>query len=175
MEKIIIRKLLINENSVDLQLAPGPFMILVKKVQWEKLVLSICYLPFFISTIYPFKIREKFQSFDKAKKIEKLKSVWNLVSTPRIIQNNFNKHCPWSKIYSEKHPSSYTNSSWCDMLGSSLGVGNAKNQQIFQEQNTTFLWYKKILNNCLRQYILGSYCFVVNVTFKVMKLGTNVH
>ena len=35
-----------------------------------------------------------------------------------------------------------------------------------RERNITFLQNKKIINLCLRQHILGSYRFVVEVTFK---------
>ena len=36
------------------------------------------------------------------------------------------------------------------------------------EWNITFLWNKKILNLCLRWHILKSYCFVAEVTFKLL-------
>ena len=39
-----------------------------------------------------------------------------------------------------------------------------------QEWNITFLWNKKILNLHLRWQILRSYCFVVEITFKLHNL-----
>ena len=36
------------------------------------------------------------------------------------------------------------------------------------EWNITFLWNKKILNLCFRWHILKSYCFVAEVTFKLL-------
>ena len=64
LEKIFIRGFLRNTNSEDLQLVPGTFMILVKKIQWEKLILSNNYLSFFIVIVHPFKIREQWESCD---------------------------------------------------------------------------------------------------------------
>ena len=47
-------------------------------------------------------------------------------------------------------------------------VGNTKTW-ISREWRITFLWNKKILNLHLRWHILRSYCFVVEVTFNIMK------
>ena len=60
---------MINTNFEDLQLVPGPFMIVVKKIQWEKLILSIWHLPILIVTVHPFKIRGKSVSQPVSQKV----------------------------------------------------------------------------------------------------------
>ena len=71
------------------------------------------------------------------------------------------------KIYPKMHLASCSNISHgvTDLVNH--GMFKTTKTWISWEQNITFLQNKKILNLCLRWHILRSYCFLVEVTFKV--------
>ena len=71
------------------------------------------------------------------------------------------------KIYSNMRPAPCTNTHHdvTDLANHEM-VENTKTW-ISWEWNIAFLWNKKVLNLCLRWHILGSYHFVVELTFKV--------
>ena len=69
------------------------------------------------------------------------------------------------KICSKMHSVSCTNTHYD--IKDLVNHGMVKNTKtwISQEQNLTFWWNKKILNQCFRWHILRSYGFVAEVTF----------
>ena len=78
------------------------------------------------------------------------------------------------KIYSKMHPVSCTNihHDVTDLLNHGM-VKNTKTW-ISWERNIIFLRNKKILNLCLRWYILRSYRFVAEATFKAPQSFCNI-
>ena len=118
-----------------------------------------------------------------------MKRAWNLAPVLQIIQNFSEKYCNclylpidqgWLvnellfKTYIQKmHPTSGTNTHHdvTDLVNHRM-VKYIKSW-IIREQNTTFLWNKKILNLCLRWYILRSYRFIAEVTFNLYNIPSS--
>ena len=111
-----------------------------------------------------------------------MRRTWNLASVLQIVQgiSEKNCHCLYLSIdhvwwvsqmrlkrYIQKCTALSTNTHHGikDFVKNRM-VKNTKTWMNISRENITFLWSKKIINLCLRRYILRSYSFVAHVTFK---------